>query len=128
MTMAGETGAIATVIGHDGDRVLVSVPMMGFPPGFKLRPGERVVIVAEESGAAARPLVRTRVFSSANITELERHSMAIAGNRFALQDASIQLEPSVEDSVQSGAQVVFEVDPGSTQGLPNVIAIRTVKE
>jgi hypothetical protein len=60
-TIAGEGGGVATVIKQDGNRVLVSVPMAGFPPGFQLRPGERVVLVTEPSGPAARPLVRSMV-------------------------------------------------------------------
>jgi hypothetical protein len=42
--------------------VLISIPMVGFPDGFQLRPGESVTLVEETSGRlAVRPLVRATV-------------------------------------------------------------------
>lgn len=43
---------------HEDDHVLVSLPMVGFPPGFWLRPGDQVVLEHEETGPVVRPLVR----------------------------------------------------------------------
>lgn len=53
--MAGEISPIAEVSSHEDDRVQVSLPVVGFPPGFKLRSGDRVVVVQTEHG----PVVRT---------------------------------------------------------------------
>ena len=62
--MAGELPvAIGVVAGQEGDRVLVSVPMTGFPTGFSLRAGDRVTLAAGDTELIARPLVRTRIVS-----------------------------------------------------------------
>ena len=63
--MAQERAGAATVIAQEGDGVRVdyngqwlTVPMRGFPPGFKLLPGRRVILFDEPTGPVARPLVR----------------------------------------------------------------------
>ncbi|HET8775477.1 MAG TPA: hypothetical protein VFP80_16875 [Thermoanaerobaculia bacterium] len=56
--MAGQSGQVIAVNGQDGNRVLLSVPMEGFPDGFQLRAGDRVVLVQGETGPAVRPLTR----------------------------------------------------------------------
>jgi hypothetical protein len=44
----------------------VSIPMVGFPSGFQLRPGERVALVQESSGRyAVRPHVKATVVTGA---------------------------------------------------------------
>lgn len=56
--MAGQSGQVIAVNGQEGNRVLLSVPMEGFPDGFQLRAGDRVVLVQGEDGPAVRPLTR----------------------------------------------------------------------
>lgn len=55
--MAGEFGQIASITRQEGDRVLVSLPLVGFPPGYQLKPGAKVVVVFDEDGPAVRPAV-----------------------------------------------------------------------
>jgi hypothetical protein len=64
--MAQERDHAATVISQEGDRLLVehggrriAAAMRGFPAGFRLAPGARVILRDESDGVAARPLVRT---------------------------------------------------------------------
>lgn len=62
--MAGEAaqvgvGQVTEVSRQEDDHVLVPLPMVGFPPGFQLRPGDRVVVAPDdENRLAVRPLVR----------------------------------------------------------------------
>jgi hypothetical protein len=63
--MAQERAGAATVIAQEGESVQLdyngkslTVPMRGFPPGFKLAPGRRVILIDEPTGPVARPLVR----------------------------------------------------------------------
>jgi hypothetical protein len=64
VSMSKERSGAATVVSQEGDEVQVehgddklTARMVGFPPGFRLRPGERVILRDEASGVTARPLV-----------------------------------------------------------------------
>jgi hypothetical protein len=86
--MAGEVGQVAEVSGQEEDRVLVSLPMVGFPPGFTLQPGDRVVLVHDEDGPAVRPLVH-----AVTAEEPPRESgeeLLAAGQTFRLQAATLR--------------------------------------
>lgn len=122
--MAGEVGQVAEVMGQEGDRVLLSVPMVGFPPGFKLRSGERVVLVNDEKGLAARPLVRSLTVNSVSGTA---DGILKADNeRFAIQDSTIRDEGAL-DGAQPGPRDVFVLDSGSAEGPEQVLAVRPVR-
>lgn len=56
--------ASAGVVEQNGERVVVSVTMRGFPPGFQLRRGDKIVISLEESEAVVSSLVRVKVISN----------------------------------------------------------------
>lgn len=63
--MAQERNRAATVIRQLSERVEVehngqrlTAAMKGFPPGFTLNAGAKVILVDEEGGVVARPLVR----------------------------------------------------------------------
>lgn len=86
--MAGEVGQATEVSRQEEDRVLVSLPMAGFPPGFELRPGDRVVLVLDENGPVVRPLVRA-VTVQEPPSESGEQLMA-GGQTFALQSATIR--------------------------------------
>ncbi len=119
--MAGERGEVATVFRQEGDRVLLSVPMVGFPPGFKLRKGERVVLVQEESGAAVRPLVRARVAPAA---VAKRRSFELDDQSYKLQAATVSADAPGEAEAAGEEYVVWTVDPGEAEGAEQVIAVR----
>jgi hypothetical protein len=119
--MAGEEGVVASIVKQEGDRVVISVPMVGFPRGFQLRSGERVVLVKEVSGPAARPLIRSTVVQLP-LAKLTAGAFEIDGQPHVLQAASVRDEPSPR--VEPGESVVFVVDEGSAPGPKQVIAIR----
>jgi hypothetical protein len=112
--MAGELPVgVAVVAGQEGDHVLLSVPVAGFPSGFRLRAGEKVALAADVSQLVARPLVRTRVVSPADA----------ASASFAVQDATLRSDVPASDQAPVGSQVVFETE--STSGEGQTLAIRT---
>ena len=114
--MAGERGQVAEVTQQEGDRILLSVPMIGFPPGFKLRPGEKVVLVHGERGPAVRPLVRAVTLDAA--PEETAGALRSGDRHYAVA------EGAVRDDEGGGPYVVWTVEPGSAEGLEQVIAIR----
>lgn len=113
--MAGERGGVTSVTRQEEDRVLVSLPMVGFPPGFKLRPGERVVVVNEPSGPAVRPLVRAEVVSG---EQAQQERLEVQGTTLQAQAATVRGEDDAEE------HVVWYVDPGSAEGPAQIIASR----
>ena len=76
----GQEGHVVTVSSQEGQSVLVTVPMVGFPEGFQLPPGARVVLVSTPSGPAVRPLVRA-VPGSVPPDALEQRGTPIPGGR-----------------------------------------------
>lgn len=118
----GEQGHVVTVVGQEGQSVLVAIPMVGFPEGFQLAPGARVVLVRTRSGLAARPLsraVRVRVPPEV----LERRAGANLVDGKELQEATVVGEqPPVEGAPDE--DLVWVVDSGDAEGPQQVIAIR----
>ncbi len=121
--MSEITGRVVTVVEQDEDHVLLSIPMVGFPPGFELRPGERVVLVDEPSGYGVRPLVRSTVVRASQADLEDRREVDVGGQPHALQDATVVNE-STGAELEEGARVIWVVDPGSAEGPKQVIAVR----
>jgi hypothetical protein len=119
--MTGDWGHVVNVVEQEGDHVLLSFPMDGFPEGFKLRRGERVVLVGIESDLAVKPLVRELTVT--NITELTTDGLSADQGRFALQASTVR-----DDAGHGGPFVLTVVDRGSAEGPEQVIAIRPVEE
>ena len=112
----GQEGHVVTVTKQDGQSVLVAVPMVGFPDGFQLAPGARVVLVSTPSGAAVRPLVRAVPGAVAPEADADD------GARVLQEATEVGEQPSVKGS--PGEDVVWVVDSGDTQGPEQVIAVR----
>lgn len=112
--MAGELPvAIGVVVGQDGDRVLVSVPVSGFPPGFSLRQGDKVALAADASQIVAKPFIKTRVVSGTDASAL------------AMPATTAQSAVPASDRVPVGSRVIFETESSSGQG--QTIAVRTAQ-
>jgi len=111
--MAGEFGQITSITQQEGDRVLVSLPMVGFPLGYQLPPGARVVIVFDENGPAVRPAVDAVPISD-SAPEAAGATLNAAGRSFQVP-ANI-----VRDDSDSGEAVAFVI--GSDEG-DQVVAI-----
>lgn len=100
--MAGEVGQVTEVSRQEQDRVLVSLPMVGFPPGFELRPGDRVVLVHDENGPAVRPLVRAVTVQEPPSESGEQ--LRAGGQTYAVQAATLR-----EDDEGEGAGPPYSV-------------------
>ena len=111
--MAGEHGSPVTVLRQEGDRVEVAVPLVGFPPGFRIPPGSRVVLTTGPDGPAARPLVEAIEVGS---------DAELAGEAFQLQANTIREEGAGE----SGPRIVWFLDGGDSEGPRQVVATRPV--
>lgn len=92
-----ERDRAATVIQQLGDRVEVNhkgerltVEMRGFPTGFTLSPGARVILVDEASGVVARPLVRAVTSRGLERAAVERRgSLDVEGRRVEMQQSTV---------------------------------------
>src|SRR2546426_801942 len=115
-----EHGAPATVVQGQKDSVLVSIPMVGFPPGFQLRPGEKVMVMVEGSDLVARPLVEMAVVNESVEDLAASGKIDISGRPHVLQPATAL---GKSDHPKQGA-VVFVVDPGSAPGPKQIVAAR----
>lgn len=121
--MAGESGQVAEVAQQEGERVILTVPMAGFPPGFELRPGERVVLVREENGLVARPLVRS--MTTDDISEEAADTLKAGDQRFTIQASTIR-EQGADTAEQGRPHDIFVLDSGSAEGSEQVLAVRPV--
>lgn len=88
--MAVDSGQVVAVTAQEGDHITLSIPLVGFPEGFQLRPGDRVFLVSGEKGPEARPLVHARELPRAPERKGER--LAAANQEFALQRATVFAE------------------------------------
>lgn len=118
-----EQGHVVSIVRQEGQTTLVAVPMAGFPEGFQLEPGARVVLVSTPSGPAVRPLVRmTHTDVPPEVLE-ERGELTAEGRRMTLQEATVVDEqPRVEGS--PGDDLVWVVDSSDKEGPEQVIAVR----
>ena len=118
----GQEGHVVTVSSQEGQSVLVTVPMVGFPEGFQLPPGARVVLVSTPSGPAVRPLVRA-VPGSVPPGALEQRGTPIpGGGRRVLQDATEVGKQPAQGS--PGEDVMWVVESSDPEGPEPVIAVR----
>ena len=122
--MAQERSGAAKVVAQEGDRVQVehrgerlTVPMRGFPRGFKLLPGRRVILVDEPSGPAARPLVRLITQRLRREAVEKRGPLELEGRRAQMQESTVLEglappgEPQAEDDYEIWIVERAEGDP-----------------
>ena len=130
--MAKERNGAAKVIAQEGTRLQVehkgerlTVPMQGFPSGFTLRPGARVILYDDASGPVARPLVRA-VRSRVQRGELEkRGALDLGGRRMELQASTIVEEASPRAAAGGSDDYdVWIVEDAEGDAPPQVIAAR----
>jgi len=132
--MPKEKNGAARVIAQDGTHVQVehkggslTVPMQGFPPGFTLRPGSRVILYEEASGLSARPLTRafrTRIQPA----ELRKRGTLEAGGRRVEMQANTVLDDTAPEAAGARAAPddyeVWIVEGGEGEATAQVIAAR----
>lgn len=87
MTKMAELNPVKRVIKQEGNEVQVSIPMVGFPTGFELQPGDKVTVLCEKGRLVARMLIHMVEISepAENKSALE----ANAGDEFTLDPNSI---------------------------------------
>jgi Ethanolamine utilization protein EutJ (predicted chaperonin) len=116
--MAQERNRAATVVRQLSDRVEVdhngqrlTAAMKGFPPGFTLNAGAKVILVDEEGGVVARPLVRAIKTTDAKAASVEMQAGTV-------RDESRAEAPS------TGETVVWVVERGEAGAADQAIAVR----
>src|SRR5688572_25287629 len=108
---------------HNGERLTVA--MKGFPPGFSLRPGARVILVDEESGVVARPLVRaitTRAVSPGAVAQ--RAPLEVQGRRVEMQPSTV-VDERRDAAAPGGEYVVWVIDRAEPEATDQAIAVRS---
>ena len=130
--MAQERDGAAIVISQEGERLQVehkgvrlTVPMRGFPPGFKLRPGRRVILFDEPNGPVARPLVRMVTSRLAREAVEKRVAIEVEGQRLEMQASTVvdESQPRREDRTSEEFSV-WIVERGAGDPVDQVIAVR----
>jgi hypothetical protein len=115
-----EHGAVATVIQCDNESVLVSLPMKGFPPGFQLRVGERVMVMLEGSEFVARPLVEMAIVNESTEDLRAKRVITINGQPHMLQAATA----ADKSAMPNQGSLIFIIDAGSAGGPRQIMAMR----
>jgi hypothetical protein len=115
--MVGEAGRVTTVVQQEGDQVLIRVPMVGFPQGFTLRPGDKVALVNEENGPEVRPLLRVVTLEAAP-QESAAEVTATGGQRYAVPAAAVRTQGGSHRHVL----MVVDNDAGAP---PQAMSVRT---
>lgn len=130
--MAQERDRAASVVSQVGDRVEVdhqgrrlTILMRGFPAGFTLRAGARVILYDEPSGPTARPLVRA-ILSRVRPEEIQaRGKLTVADRRLEMQASTIVAEPPPRAGARpSDEYEIWYVDRADGDATDQVIAVR----
>ena len=129
--MAQERNGAATVISQEGNQVRLehsgkqlTVSLKGFPPGFRLRPGDRVILVDETSGTVARPLVRAISSRLARESLRATNSFEVDGRQLQTQESTIFADQPKPTERASDQYVVWVVERGHGEVANQVIAVR----
>lgn len=109
--MVQERAGTAAVIAQEGERIQVdyngerlTVPMRGFPPGFEVHPGSRVILVDEPTGPVARPLVRAITSNQRREAVGRRLALEHGGRRLELQEGTVIDQPYAAEEEQASAE------------------------
>ena len=106
----------------------LTVPMRGFPPGFTLVPGGRVILFDEPTGPVARPLVRVvRAIPSGQLPEAgaRRGVLEHEGRRLELQEGTAFDEPQAGGEERASEDnEVWIVERAGGDPTEQVIAVR----
>jgi hypothetical protein len=107
---------------HRGERL--TVPMAGFPPGFRLRPGGSVILVDEPTGTVARPLVRATVARLPRAEVERRGTVESEGRRLELQEATVLEEIDRPGAPATDEYEIWIVERAEREPTEQVIAAR----
>jgi copper(I)-binding protein len=118
--MAGLSVQVVAIKNQEGDNVLVSIPMRGFPDGFQLSAGDQVVLLQGDKGVEARPLTHVRRLHQP--PKQSGKALTAASQEFAVQDATanVQAPPEAPDN----QTIIFTV-PNEGGRPEQVLSIRS---
>jgi len=130
--MPGERSGAAIVISQEGSEVRVEhrgtrlvAAMRGFPTGFMLTPGSRVILADEPSGLVARPLVRTVTVNIKRSVVDAGGTLEIEGHRVEIQKGTIvDSGPRLGEARPSDTYTMWIVEGGPTE---QAIAVRRLR-
>lgn len=119
------TSPIVRVVRQDGDRVLVSLPLEGFPEGFEVQPGTLVVVYERGEEGVARPLVREIVVQQP-LSETDEQLLGGSGERLLTQGVeAFEVQPAtVRDSAGGPPYVVTVLERTG----PQVVSVRSMSQ
>ena len=116
---------VATVVRQEGDTVVVSLPVSGFPEGFELLAGDEVALAHTEDGMVAMPLV-----------DVEEIEVAASGDEAGMQSDAGQYEfaqatardddfagPSAGKTIHAKVWTIRSSKPGAPK---RVVGVRRV--
>ncbi len=129
--MAGERSGAATVISQEGGQLQLehrgsrlTARMEGFPQGFQLRNGDRVILLDAPTGTVARPLVRAVSLPLKSDDLKSRRSVLAQGRRLELQPGTLSAEPNQRiDSLGDGEYTAWVVERAADDAAGQVIAV-----
>ena len=99
--------------------------MRGFPPGFQLRPGARVILLDEPSGPVAHPLVRARTFRLPREAVQRRGALEAEGRRLEMQPSTVLEERATSgDEGPTAEYEVWVVERADSDPVEQVMAVR----
>lgn len=115
---------IGTFVAQEGDKAklstrddqALSATLVGFPSGFKLRKGEKVMLVIDGGARTIHPLVRT-VDVPEGVRVEHGTEVEIRGTRYQVSPGAV-----IED--ESSVRVAWVVEPGDAEGPPQIIGTR----
>jgi hypothetical protein len=131
ITMPTERDGAAIVIAQDGERVQVehrgerlAAAMKGFPEGFRLNPGTRVILVDEPEGPVAMPLVRVIVSRLPPVAVQESILLDVEGRRLEMQVSTLLGALKRREAASPSDDFVFWIlERNDSQQVDQVMAI-----
>lgn len=119
MASSRPTG-LAAVMEQDGDRVVISLPMVGFPDGFRLRKGDKVAVLPDSNGGAAvQPYTEAVIVD--DVPKETGEQLTSQGLNFGIQAASVRVMDT-----PGNRYALFIVQNESPDVPPQVLSIRRV--
>lgn len=114
-----EHGSPAIIVDVDGTNVLVAIPLTGFPPGFQVKPGQRIMVMIEGSGLTARPIVDVHHVTDSS-ADMVNNGTVVINN----ETHEVQADAAHDDPAHTGSAVVAVMDHGNASGPKQVFGTR----
>jgi len=88
--MGEQSALVVSVTQQEGDKIVLSIPLAGFPEGFQLQEGDQIVLIRGANGLEARPLAHARELHRA--PERKGRTLAADNREFETQQATLEAE------------------------------------